>query len=88
MKRLDGFRRGYYIRIIDNFYEVADGNKVVYFGRCSDDSTIDEIAKKTILLKREDKNDGQRIRSNVGTSRAKRFRARNKDYAAKNDSRL
>ena len=49
MKKIAGFKKGYYIRIIDGFYEVIDGNRVVHFGQCKKNSTIQEIANKTIL---------------------------------------
>lgn len=47
MKKIIGFKKGYYIRIIDGFYEVIDGNKVLFFGECRKNSTIQEIANKT-----------------------------------------
>ena len=46
MKKIAGFKKGYYIRIIDGFYEVIDGNRVVHFGQCRKNSTIQEIASK------------------------------------------
>ena len=81
MKKITGFKKGYYIRIIDGFYEVIDGNRVVHFGQCKKNSTIQEIANKTILLNQEGENDGKRIKSNVRPGREKRNRTRNKNCA-------
>lgn len=81
MKKITGFRKGYYIRIIDGFYEVIDGNRVVHFGQCKKNSTIQEIANQTILLNQEGENDGKRIKGNVRPGREKRYRTRNKNYA-------
>lgn len=82
MKKITGFKNGYYIRIIDGFYEVIDGNKVLFFGECRKNSTLQEIANKTILLdNQEGENDRQRIKGNVRTGREKRYRARNKTDA-------
>lgn len=53
MKKITGFKKGYYIKIIDGFYEVIDGNRVVHFGQCKKNSTIQEIANKTILLNQD-----------------------------------
>lgn len=84
MKKITGFKKGYHIRIVDGFYEVIDGNRVVHFGECRKNSTIQEVANKTILLNSQGVgNDRQRIKSNVRTGREKRHRARNQDYAAK-----
>lgn len=77
MKKITGFKKGYYIRIIDGFYEVIDGNRVVHFGQCKKNSTIQEIANKTILLNQEGENDGKRIKDNVRPGREKRYRKRN-----------
>lgn len=85
MKKIIGFRKGYYIRIIDGFYEVIDGNRVIHFGECRINSTIEEIANKTILLNNQGVENGrQRTKGNVRTGREKRYRARNKDYATEN----
>lgn len=81
MKKITGFKKGYYIRIIDGFYEVIDGNRVVHFGQCKKNSTIQEIANKTILLNQEGENDGKRIKDNVRPGREKRYRTRNKNCA-------
>ena len=84
MKKITGFKKGYYIRIIDGFYEVIDGSKVVFFGQCKKNSTIQEIANKTILLNQEGENDGKRIKNNVRPGREKRYRARNQIDATEN----
>lgn len=84
MKKITGFKKGYYIRIINGFYEVIDGNRVVHFVQCKKNSTIQEIANKTILLNQEGENDGKRVKDNVRTGREKRYRARNKDYTTEN----
>ena len=84
MKKITGFKKGYYIRIIDGFYEVIDGNRVVHFGQCKKNSTIQEIANKTILLNQEGENDGKRIKSNVRPDREKRYRKRNQIDATEN----
>lgn len=81
MKKITGFKKGYYIRIINGFYEVIDGNRVVHFGQCKKNSTIQEIANKTILLNQEGENDGKRIKDNVRPGREKRYRKRNKNCA-------
>ena len=64
MKKITGFKKGYYIRIIDGFYEVIDGNRVVHFGQCKKNSTIQEIVNKTILLNQEGEYDGKRVKDN------------------------
>lgn len=46
MKRI-GYRNGY--KIQNGFYEVSSGNRIYYFGNCRKNSTIQEIANKTIL---------------------------------------
>ena len=48
MKRI-GYRNGYRIQIKNGFYEVVDGKKCLFFGYCRKNSTIQEIANKTIL---------------------------------------
>lgn len=53
MKKLIGYRNGYRIQIIDGFYEVIDGRRVLYFGKCRKSSTIQEVANKTIDLNQE-----------------------------------
>lgn len=55
MKKLTGYRNGYRIQIIDGFYEVIDGKKVLYFGKCRKSSTIQEVVNKTIDLNQEEK---------------------------------
>lgn len=85
MKKLVGFKRGYYIKIIDGFYEVISGNRVLYFGECRKNSTIQEIANKTILLNNQEvRYDRTRIKDIVNTSRGKGNRARNQVDAAEN----
>lgn len=82
MKKITGFKKGYYIRIIDGFYEVIDGNRVLFFGECRKNSTIQEIANKTILLNREGENDRRGIKDNVRAGRENRYRTRNQTDAA------
>lgn len=53
MKKLTGYRNGYRIQIIDGFYEVIDGRRVLYFGKCRKNSTIQEVVNKTIDLNQE-----------------------------------
>lgn len=53
MKKLIGYRNGYRIQIIDGFYEVIDGRRVLYFGKCRRNSTIQEVINKTIDLNQE-----------------------------------
>ena len=78
MKKTTGFKQGYYIKITDGFYEVISGNRVVYFGECRKNSTIQEIANKTFLLEQEQREyDRTRIKGNVRPCREKRYRARN-----------
>ena len=50
MKKQIGYRHGYRITIRDCFYEVTEGRRVLYFGECRKNSTIQEIVNKTILL--------------------------------------
>lgn len=50
MKKQIGYRQGYKITIRDCFYEVTEGKRCVYFGECRKNSTIQEIANKTIAL--------------------------------------
>ena len=84
MKRISGYKRGYHIKIADGFYEVISGNRVVFFGECRKNSTIQEIANKTILLNMEGNNDRQRVKSKIRTGREKRNRARNQVDAVEN----
>lgn len=44
-----GYRNGYRIQIQNGFYEVSSGNRIYYYGYCRKNSTIQEIANKTIL---------------------------------------
>jgi len=44
-----GYKHGYRIVIHNGFYEIFDKNKAVFYGTCSSDSTVQEIADKTIL---------------------------------------
>lgn len=53
MKKLTGYKNGYRIQIIDEFYEVIDGRRVLYFGKCRKNSTIQEVVNKTIDLNQE-----------------------------------
>lgn len=86
MKKVTGFKKGYYIRIIDGFYEVIDGNRVVHFGQCRRNSTIQEIANKTILANSQEDTDVrlQRIKGNVRQCREKRYGKRNQIDAGAN----
>lgn len=54
MSKRIGYRLGYRIQIINGFYEVVSGNRVVFFGECRKNSTIQEIANKTILSQMEE----------------------------------
>ena len=54
MSKRIGYRLGYRIQIINGFYEVVDGKQVVHFGNCRKNSTIQEIANKTILSQMEE----------------------------------
>jgi len=49
MKRKIGYKLGYQIQISNGFYEVISGKRVVYYGFCSRNSTIQEIINKTIM---------------------------------------
>lgn len=55
MKKLIGYRNGYRIQIVDGFYEVIDGKKVLYFGKCRKNSTLQEVVNKTIDMNQEEK---------------------------------
>ena len=48
MKRR-GYRNGYKMQIQNGFYEVIDGKRICHYGYCRNNSTIQEIANKTIL---------------------------------------
>ena len=48
MQRI-GYRNGYKIQIQNGFYEVIDGKRICHYGYCRNNSTIQEIANKTIL---------------------------------------
>lgn len=53
MKKLTGYRKGYKIQIINGFYEVIDGRRVLYFGKYRKNSTIQEVVNKTIDFNQE-----------------------------------
>lgn len=53
MKKMAGYKNGYRIQIIDGFYEVIDGRRVLYFGKCRKNNTIQEVVNKTIDLNQE-----------------------------------
>lgn len=55
MKKLTGYKNGYRIQILNGFYEVIDGKRVLYFGKCRKNSTIQEVFNKTIDLNQEEK---------------------------------
>lgn len=59
MKKQIGYRLGYRIIIRNGFYEVTEGKKVVYYGECRKNSTIQEIVNKTILLALENERSGK-----------------------------
>ena len=50
MKKQIGYRYGYRIIIRDSFFEVTEGKRAVYYGKCHRNRTIQEIINKTILL--------------------------------------
>lgn len=54
MKKVIGYKNGYRIQIINGFYEVIDGKKVLYFGECRKNSTLQGIINKTTDLKQEE----------------------------------
>ena len=62
MKRI-GYKQGYRIIIDGNFYEVIDGKTVTHFGTCRKSSTIQEIANKTVLLDKEEKENAENRRN-------------------------
>ena len=55
MKKQIGYKLGYRIIIRDSFFEVTEGKRAVYYGKCRRNSTIQEIINKTIALKQESK---------------------------------
>ncbi len=77
MRKIKGYRRGYRIQITDGFYEVIQGNRVIYFGSCRKNSTIQEIVNKTIDLEREEREDAtyqkRRFRNDVTSRIAERY---------------
>lgn len=52
MKKITGFKKGCYIRIIDGFYELIDEKTVLYFGELKHRPTVQEVWNKTIGLYR------------------------------------
>lgn len=54
MSKRIGYRLGYRIQIFNGFYEVVDGKRCFFFGQCRKNSTIQEIANKTILNQMEE----------------------------------
>ena len=54
MSKRIGYRLGYRIQIINGFYEVVDGKRCLFYGQCRKNSTIQEIANKTILSQMEE----------------------------------
>lgn len=59
MKKQIGYKHGYRIIIRDSFFEVTEGKRAVYFGKYRKNSTIQEIANKTILLALENERSGK-----------------------------
>lgn len=53
MSKRIGYRLGYRIQIINGFYEVTEGKRCLFYGQCRKNSTIQEIANKTILSQME-----------------------------------
>ena len=53
MKTKIGYKNGYRIIIRDSFFEVSSGNRAIYYGSCRENSTIEEIINKTILIRKE-----------------------------------
>lgn len=49
MKWRTGYKQGYKITVRNGFYDVTDGKRVVCYGKCRRNSTVNEIANKTIL---------------------------------------
>lgn len=49
MRRRIGHKMGYRIQITNGFYEVISGRRVVYYGHCKQNTTIQEIANRTIM---------------------------------------
>ena len=84
MKKVTGFKSGYYIRIINGFYEVISGNKCCYYGYCKKDSTVEEIVSKTIGIYQEGMDDNQRFRNSIRTGRKEGIGKRNQDNGAEN----
>lgn len=49
MRRKVGYKLGYQIQIRNGFYEVISGKRVIAYGNCRRNSTIQEIVNKTIM---------------------------------------
>lgn len=62
MKKQMRYMQGYRITIRDCFYEVTEGKRVLYFGECRKNSTIQEIVNKTILLNQNQEGNNVRQR--------------------------
>lgn len=68
MKKIISYMKGYCIKINNGFYEVSQGNTALFYGKCRKNSTIQEIANKTILPKEANTTfDRKRITSIIGT---------------------
>lgn len=55
--RRTGYKQGYRIVINGNFFEVIDGKRVLHYGKCRRNITIQEIVIKTSLFTQEERND-------------------------------
>lgn len=80
MKRI-GYRNGYRIQIQNGFYEVSSGNRIYYYGYCRKNSTIQEIANKTILLQDEVPDERQQRNRTVYSNTANYIRNHNSNNA-------
>ena len=87
MSKRIGYRLGYRIQIVNGFYEVVDGKRCLFFGQCRKNSTIQEIANKTILNQMEESDVTYRKRRIESAFRKEVSRGsfrRNETYEGKN----
>ena len=61
--RTVNYKQGYMIVISGKFYEVAEGRKIVYFGKLKHKPTVQEIWNKTVRLEQEEQIERRRQRN-------------------------
>lgn len=64
MKRIVHYRQGYKIVITNNFYELSDGKRVLYFDELRHRPTLQEVWNKTIGYDQEERSERKRTKTN------------------------